>query len=217
VPTDADDAAECVLRAAFRNRQGRLIDPQRAYMKGRAEYGERASESSINLDSSRLPRPDQWHDMAYLHTEQARAESLVQHGPALQCLKRIALQADGGWGHIVAPPLVDLAPARCGGWLLPAAVLDGCLVACAVFALKVLGSAQLPRSFGLLRLGRLPLTGEICVLRFYSRTALQDGASFDFTLGGQDGAMILQVEDHRGFLVSQERQPQADTMVTTNT
>jgi hypothetical protein len=114
----------------------------------------------------------------------------------------VALDAEGAWGRILAPPLADLGEGRGPDWALPAAVLDACLVTCGVYANQQLKLRQLPAAFERLRIARLPRAGETCTVRVTLRGREERGTCFDFTLLGDDGAVILDAEGHRCTVLS---------------
>lgn len=206
VEARGSDEIDCELRADFRNREGRLIEPQRVYLKGRAETESMSLKESITTGAKPSKKPH-WHDMAYLDAQRAAEECVVHHGPAMRQLRRIALESEGGWGEIVAPSCQELIGRREGSSIFPLAALDACLVACAVYARKVLGAAQLPQSFGLLIPGPLPEAGEVCMVRFDYLGLAPQGPRFDFALFGADGEPVLVAKDHRGVFVTDKRQP----------
>ncbi len=80
-------------------------------------------------------------------------------------------------------------------------MLDGCLVACGVFAHTILKIKQLPQALKLLRLGRLPRAGEACTIRLNFQGRQGERTCFDFALFGSDGSVILLVEGHRCVIV----------------
>jgi hypothetical protein len=188
----------CELGGPVLNRRGTLIDPYRPFARGRVEFGETPAQSP----GQALGEPEVWHDWRYLDAQTAREEGVVFHGPSLRCLKRIGFGPEVAWGQIVAPPLADLAGDRAGTWLVPGAVLDACLVACAVFARVRLGTSQLPRAFRCLRLGRMPRPGERCALRADYRGRQGGDTCFDFVLVGENDEAILSVEGHLGAVIS---------------
>lgn len=140
--------------------------------------------------------------MRYRDEQDARNGGLVFHGPTLRCLQQVSLHAEGAWGRILAPPPTDLGEGRGPDWVLPAAVLDACLVACGVFANQQLKVRQLPDAFERLRIGRLPRTGETCTVSVSLRGRQERNTCFDFTLVGDDGAVILDAEGHRCIILS---------------
>lgn len=135
----------------------------------------------------------------------------MYHGPPFRSLEAFAFQYDGGWGKLVARPLAAWAgPRPRTGWVLPAALLDGCLVACGAFVyFQFGGRLEVPQGFARIRLGRSPRQGETCVQRFYFRGQEGRHSRFDFALFGSHGDVILAVEDYRTVLVGQpaEKQP----------
>ncbi|MFQ5990283.1 MAG: polyketide synthase dehydratase domain-containing protein, partial [Candidatus Methylomirabilales bacterium] len=141
-------------------------------------------------------------EMQYLDDRRAREKGLVLHGPRFRCLRQVWMQSDGGWGRIIAPPLSELGEKRGNGWIIPAAVLDACLVACGVFANTELKVNQLPLAFKRLRIDRLPRAGEHCTVRLNLRGRQDDSTYFDFALFGNDGTVILVAEGHRCVILS---------------
>lgn len=190
---------ECEIYGDFRNREGKIIDPHRVYYKGVVELGDHPTEIQKSLP---LEKPQEWHNMQYIDENHAKEEGGIYHGTRLRCLEKIVLHSSGGWGQICAPTITEIGGKRADGWIIPAAVLDACLVACGVFGKKVLKGYQLPQAFGLLRLGRLPREGEICTLYLGFKGKRDNTNSFDFTLFGEDGGVIFIAEDHRCVPVS---------------
>ena len=130
-------------------------------------------------------------------------EGLLYHGPSLRCLKGCAYQYDGGWGRIVAPPLADLAgPRGAAGWVLPAAVLDACLVTCSTFVFIQFGGViEVPYGFDRLRLSRMPREGEELITRVYFRERGERHSRFDFTVYGDDDQPLIQAVNYRTIRV----------------
>ena len=190
---------ECEIYGDFRNREGKVIDPHRLYYRGMVELGDHPMETQ---KPPLLEKPQEWHNMQYIDENHAKEEGGLYHGPRLRCLEKIVLHSSGGWGQICAPKITEIGGKRADGWIIPAAALDACLVACGVFGKKVLKGYQLPQAFGLLRLGRLPREGEICTLYLKFKGKRDNTNSFDFTLFGDDGGVIFIAEDHRCVSVS---------------
>jgi malonyl CoA-acyl carrier protein transacylase/NAD(P)-dependent dehydrogenase (short-subunit alcohol dehydrogenase family) len=178
-------AAECALRADFYNAQGRLIDPDRLYATGCIER----AQASLHVAAPDEAAPSSWHPMEYL--EGAAGRSFVFYGPSLRCLKEIVLQADGGWGRIVAPSVNEAGGGRTGTWRIPAAVLDACLLACGAFGRRVLQLYQLPEGIESLRVRRMPDAGELLTARVRFRSRRDNHTFFDFTLFGADGTAVV--------------------------
>jgi acyl transferase domain-containing protein len=195
----ANGGVACELRADFSDQQGRLIDPHRVYVAGTVDIADRPPAlPPAPADAG----PRDWSAMRYRDERDARNGGLVFHGPTLRCLQRVSVDAEGAWGRILAPPLTALAEGRGPDWILPAAVLDACLVACGVFASQQLKVRQLPHAFERLRIGRLPRTGETCTVHVRLRGRQERGTCFDFTLVGDDGTVILDAERHHCIILS---------------
>jgi hypothetical protein len=182
----------CEMVGDFVNRQGRIVDPNRVYMTGRVETTVAALPPKRALLT---PPADGWHPMRY--PDAAQAAKLVYHGEAFRRLQALHLGPDGGHAQIVGADASELSGTRSGGWIVPAAVLDSCVVSCAVFAKEVLGILQLPEGFDSLQLIRAPRPGENCLLHFQYRGKQSDRTSFDFSLVGDDDHVILLANGHR--------------------
>jgi hypothetical protein len=128
----------------------------------------------------------------------------VWHGADLRCLRQVALDETGAAGRIVAPSPASLGGARGASWLVPPAVLDACLVACGLFAVKVLGGLALPHGFDWLRLYRAPREGEQLTVRAWFRGREERSVRFDFVLYGEDAAPVLAAEGYSAMLVAGE-------------
>ncbi|MDZ4657544.1 MAG: C45 family autoproteolytic acyltransferase/hydrolase [Bythopirellula sp.] len=190
------DSVESQLVSELRNRAGQVIDPNRLHVRAIVHFG-----SALPLESSNAGTPPLgWHSFVYPD------DGLLYHGPTLRCLKQFAFQYEGGWGQIVAPPLADLAGTRSDiGWILPAAMLDACVVCCGSFVfLQFGGQLEVPYGFEQIRWSRQPQPGEVCVARFYFRGRESRHSRFDFTLHGSDGEPLLQVVGYRTIRVGGE-------------
>jgi acyl transferase domain-containing protein/NAD(P)-dependent dehydrogenase (short-subunit alcohol dehydrogenase family) len=185
------------LTVEVRNRRGVIVDPARPCAHGEVEL---ASETA----ALSLPGPGQ---PALGLVPFAYADgALLYHGPPFRTLQQVNYEYEGGWGRIVAPALAELAgPRGDDGWLLPAAVLDGCVVACGSFVfIQFAGRLEVPYRIGQLRLGRMPREGEACLLRFHFRGRQDRHSTFDFTLFGDDGGVVLDVKGYTTVLAAEK-------------
>ena len=126
VETQAAGKCRARLTREFRDRAGRLVDPARLCVTANIECG--SQPKSLDVEPPGTP-PLGWFPMLYPD------DAPIFHGPKFRCLKQVAIQYDGAFGQIVAPPIDELGGTRdkCG-WILPAAALDGCLMLCSTFA-----------------------------------------------------------------------------------
>ncbi len=196
--TLTDRGVECQLCADFYGNHGKLIDPQRVYLKGVVDLADRPSAVPLPPWD---PPPGDWSEMQYSDDRQGQDGRSVYHGPAFRCLTHVSLDPDGAWGRILAPSVTDVGGTRASHWSLPAVALDACLVACGVYSMKQLKIRQLPQGFDRLRIARLPRTGEMCTVRVKFRSRQEGGTCFDFTLCGDDGTAILDAEGHHGIIL----------------
>ncbi len=188
----------CRLRSEFFNRDGKLIAPKRVYVSGQVELATMPPPPTPPMPNR---PPDTWHDMLYPGDLRVEPEGLVVHGPRLRALKKVRFDDTGGWGRISAPPTSDLGPNRGREWIIPAAVLDACLVACGVFTRQVQGFNPLPRAIGKLQLAGLPKRDEECTVRLRLADRGTKFADFDFVLFGEDDRVILSARGYRCTLL----------------
>jgi acyl transferase domain-containing protein/acyl carrier protein len=183
----------CALLSEFRDRQGRVVTADRQHARGIIELGEPAAWDT--------PAPGQ--PPAGWFPNRHSADALLFHGPPLRCLKDCSFQYDGGWGRLVAPPLAELAgPRSDAGWILPPALLDGCLYACSAFVYVQFGArVDIPSGLERLEVVRQPRPGETCIVRFHFLGRDDRHGRFDFALFG-DGGPILRVQGFRTIVVS---------------
>ncbi len=187
------------LSAEFFNRQGVLVDPRRVYLNAVVEV----AASPEKLEAPPLdPCTGEWHAVTYPDSEQALQQNLVAHGPALARLREVALEENSGWGRMVAPGPNEIGGAREGVWIIPAAALDSCLVACAVHARQFLGVRQLPSRFHEVRIGKLPEAGKVCTVRFWLKERLEDVTTYDFILYDAHNTPILVVKGHHSAVLT---------------
>jgi len=188
--TPSEDGLACRLTTELRDRQGRLIEAARVHAEGVVPAT--VDAEPIQADPPGRP-PLGWFPHDYPD------DGLMFHGEAFRCLKEVAYQYDGGWGKIVAPALAELAGERGDqGWILPAAVLDACVVACGGFAyLQFGGVLEVPHAFERLRWSSMPRLEETCIVRFFFRERGERHSRFDFTLYGDDDRPLLEATGYR--------------------
>ena len=118
------------------------------------------------------------------------------HGPAFRTLTGLFLDRAGGWGQLVAPAADDVAaPRDAAGWTVPAAVLDGCLVACAVYSYVLCGKrVEVPVRFDRLRVVAQPSRGERCTVRLRFRSQDDRQSVYDLVLFGAGGQPLAAID-----------------------
>lgn len=180
----------------FYNRKGQLLLKDKPYLKTQVEI----ANESRTLTAAQPPEPSGWTLCWY-----PESELVIYHGPVFRCLREFAVEGDEGWGKIVAPPASELAGHRQGGrWVLPAALLDSCFFSCGVVLWWHLrGAVAIPDGIGAIQLGRSAQPGEVCLVHITSRGRDGKLALFDFTVFGEDGSVILQVEGYRNVIVAE--------------
>jgi len=118
------------------------------------------------------------------------------HGRSLRTLSGLFLDRHGGWGRLLAPAAdVVAAPRGAAGWTVPIALLDGCLVACAVYSYILCGQrVEVPVRFDRLRIAANARTGEPCTLRLVFQGSDPRESRYDLVLFGDDGRPLLALD-----------------------
>ena len=183
------------LTTEFRDREGRLVDPARLCVEAHVDCG--AALEPLDVAPSGEP-PLGWFPMFYPD------DAPIFHGPKFRCLKQVAIQYDGAFGRIVAPPPEELGGTRTkAGWILPAAALDGCLMLCSTFAyFQFSKRAEIPIRLARLQLGRLPRAGESCLVRMFFKGQDARSARYDFHLYGDNGDCLLSAVGYQTTVLS---------------
>ncbi len=188
----------CRLTSDFTNRSGKLLQKDRPYLQGIVETA--VAESEICVDPPTEPSTT-WNKCGYFEND-----NLIYHGAAFRCLKQITGEGHVAYGRLLAPDLGELGGTRRGTrWVLPPALLDACFFASSVYLWYVFKSVvAIPSGIDHIRLGRQQRTGEGCLVEVHFRGRGSEFGIFDFTLFGEDGSMILQVEGYKNVIVGQE-------------
>jgi hypothetical protein len=131
----------------------------------------------------------------------------VYHGPALRTLQRLCggqgETAHEAFAELIAPPRAALRPERPEAqWRLPAALLDGCLVACGAFARLRLGRLSLPGGFARLTVLGLPAPGTRCGLQLRLVAQRDRQLLFDFALHDEDRRPLLFAAGYRAITLA---------------
>jgi acyl transferase domain-containing protein len=129
------------------------------------------------------------------------------HGPAFRTLTGLFLDRSGGWGRLVAPDAdVVAGPRGAAGWTVPIAILDGCIVACAVYSYILCGRrVEVPVRFERLRIVDQPRRGEKCTVRMQFRSQDQRESVYDLVLFNADGRAILALDGLHLAVMGPER------------
>ncbi|NDH94769.1 MAG: hypothetical protein EBZ13_09635, partial [Planctomycetia bacterium] len=128
-------------------------------------------------------------------------------GRAFRTLSGLFLDRSGGWARLTAPdPNVVAASRGAAGWTVPIALLDGCIVGCAVYSYILLGKrVEVPLRFERLRLVATPRVGEACTLRLFYQGHDEQESRYDFTVYGDDGRPLLAIDGlHLAVVPSRE-------------
>jgi len=134
-------------------------------------------------------------------------EAPLWHGTSFRTLTGLFLDRSGGWGRLVAPAAdIVAAPRGASGWTVPAALLDGCIVACAVYSYILCGlRVEVPVKFERLRITDRPRSGENCIARLLFRSSDVRESVYDLVLFGDDGRAILALDGLHLAVMGTER------------
>ena len=152
--------------------------------------GDAAGTSSEPIAASVGDPPFPFNPMIY------QDDAPLVHGPSFRSLKDLYLDRSGGWGRLVAPRGEGVSlPRGTRGWTVPVEILDGCLVACAVYSYLLCGRrVEIPVRMARVRLASRPAAGELCRMRLLLQAQSQHESVYDFVVVGSDGRAILAVE-----------------------
>ncbi|MEE2797135.1 MAG: SDR family NAD(P)-dependent oxidoreductase, partial [Planctomycetota bacterium] len=120
----------------------------------------------------------------------------LRHGQSFRTLSGLFLDRSGGWGRLTAPdPHIVAAPRGAHGWTVPIALLDGCIVGCAVYSYILLGKrVEVPLRFERLRFADTARENEKCTVRMFYRSHDEKESIYDFILYGSDNRPILALD-----------------------
>jgi hypothetical protein len=103
------------------------------------------------------------------------------------------------WGQLEFPAVNELAAGRdAAGWLTPSAAIDACFYTCGVYAWVCGGQGvTVPDTLGRIMFGRAAKPLERATAFVECREMQDKHGVFDFTLFGDDGAVIFQANNYR--------------------
>lgn len=203
VQTATQGPSAARLVADHLSRSGGLSEPGRLYVAAKL------STATLGPAPDELAPPPglTWQPMRYLDGPSAGtgAEARrVYHGPSLHTLKRLGGDGQRAFAELIAPSAAEsLRPDRPDAlWRLPAALLDGCLVACGAFARAHLGLLSLPDGFERLTVNKLPQPGQRCRLQLELVRREELHLGFRFALRDDTGEPLLWAEGYRAVVVA---------------
>ena len=120
----------------------------------------------------------------------------VRHGACFRTLNSMSMDRSGGWGKLTAfDPNIVATPRGAAGWTVPIALLDGCLVGCAVYSYVMCRKrVEVPLQFESLRIAAQPVAGEKCMMRLFFRSQDARETVYDFILYGADGRPLMAID-----------------------
>jgi hypothetical protein len=135
----------------------------------------------------------------------------MRHGPSFRTLDGLFLDRTGGWARLTAPRGDGVAaPRGLRGWTVPAALLDGVIVGCAVYSYILCGRrVEIPVRFDRLRIASQPRPGETCTSRMLFREQSARETIYDVVVAGEGGRPILVVDGLHLAVMAGERSPPA--------
>jgi hypothetical protein len=188
-----DGGLKAEVFCAVTNAQGINADSERVHLEGQLFVGKPQADVPA-FEQPPLP----FYPTTYPEN------SPLWHGASFRTLTGLFLDRSGGWGSLVAPdPATLAAPRRADGWPVPAALLDGCLMACGIYSFVMCGKRmEIPRRFDRLRLLADPVVGEACTvrLRFIGQDPTE--TTYDLVLYGADGRPLAALDGLRMAVMS---------------
>ena len=174
--------------AAVVNGQGRAAGEERLHIRGVVGGG---GPEPITPAVGKPPLP--FAPMIY------RDDAPMWHGGSFRTLKGLFFDRSGGWANLTAPLAADVAAPRGDrGWSVPVALLDGCIVACAVYSYVLCNQrVEVPLGWERLQLAAQPRAREICTARLWFRDQDPEYSRYDLTLAGDDGRLLLAIDGLR--------------------
>ncbi|GAB5403844.1 MAG: hypothetical protein Aurels2KO_20750 [Aureliella sp.] len=196
--TGTNGQIDCSVASRFVGRGGHVSEQKRVNFRGTV----RDAELPADIARVALPSGVNWSRVSY-----PSADSKFYVGWPFQKLRRVAFTPEGLVGQIAAPALIELAGNRrdttC--WRVPSAAMDACLFAVGIYTWReIRAGISLPVGIGRFTLGRLPRPGEACQVHVRPKNHTNDEATFDFSLLGVDGSLILSAENYRTAWIAGE-------------
>jgi len=181
---------------AVRGSDGREADMPRVHVAATVLVGA-AEPIAETLDEMPFP----FNPMIY------QDDDPLWHGPGFRTLSGLFLDRSGGWGRLTAPdPDAIAKPRGAGGWTIPVAMLDGAIVACAVYSFILFRKrVEVPLRFDRLRITGQAQTGEKCTVRLWFRSQDPRESIYNFVIYGADGRKLVALEGLHLAIVSPER------------
>jgi len=195
------DGDDILVAGTARRPDGVVLDPNRVYLRGRRVERQtlpRRKPPEYTGKPSPFPYPRQ--------IDRTRGSRLMFHGPVFRCLEGVLPAEDPdedgvrrGSAQLVVPPVEALVTGtQPESWVIPAALLDGCLQASGLLGRILFSLSALPIGFG--RVDVAPdatlRTGEPITLEVQIRTHGDDELISDLLASTTDGPLI-HVEGYR--------------------
>jgi len=186
--------------AAVLGPDGRPTGTERVHFRGLAVGGP-AAAFTADVGEPTFP----FNPMVY------QESAPMRHGPSFRTLDGLFLDRNGGWGRLTAPRGAGIAAPRGDrGWTVPAALLDGVIVGCAVFSYILCGRrVEIPVRFERLRIAARPAPGETCTARMLFRSQDPRETVYDLVVAGADGRPLLALDGLHLAVMAGERSPPA--------
>jgi len=182
------------VTASARRPDGVVLEPDRVHLRGTRMNPQPLPVRDLPAwdgDAVPFPYPRQ--------IDRTRGSRLMFHGSVFRCLEGVLPQVDGGLARLVVPPVEALVPGtESSSWLVPAAMLDGCLQAAGLLGRMLYQLSALPIGFGRIDVSprAVRATGEPVTVQIDIRSHDDDELVSDILAVGVDGP-LLWVEGYR--------------------
>ena len=184
----------CELVGDFRNRAGKLVQADRAYMRAEVELAEQHAALTASLPPM----------SAEPFTEFDYPEDVVlYHGEVFRALVAVDVEGTHAWGRIRALDTRQLGGSRPGtNWIVPSAAIDAAFYTCGIHVRETMPDVtKIPKSIDQIELGRFPRVGEELLAWVSCREMDDKHAIYDFTIFGDDGTAVVLVKGYHGVFI----------------
>ena len=185
--------------ATVLNAEGRPAGEERVHLRGKVLAGA-VEPVAATVDQPPFP----------FNTMHYQEDAPLLHGPSFRTLDGLFLDRSGGWGRLVSQHGDGVTlPRGSKGWTIPVALLDGCIVACAVYSYILCGRrVEVPLAFERLRIMSRPRGGEKCIARMLFRSQDARESIYEVVLFGDDGRVLLALDGlHLAVMAAERSRP----------
>jgi NAD(P)-dependent dehydrogenase (short-subunit alcohol dehydrogenase family) len=178
---------------------GVVLEPDRVYFSAK-----RVAKQGLPADRAREPFSGDAIPYPYPpEIDRTPGSRMIYHGPVFQCLRGIQPNEGGGRAQLVVPPVEALVRgALASDFVIPAALLDGCLQAAGFLGRMVHGLSALPIGFARIEVAAraVSATGRSVTLEIRQRREGESQLVSDLFAFDEEGPLLI-VDAYRAQVV----------------